>query len=40
MLFAAYRLMNSPDVTTYTSSAYPERIGTAKPPHTTSPSTS
>ena len=40
MLFAAYNDIISPDETTYTSFAYPPRIGIANPPHTTSPSTS
>ena len=40
MLLAAYSDMNSPLVTSRTASAYSRRMGTAKPPQTTSPSTS
>ena len=40
ILFAAYRDMNSPDVTMTTASAFSRLNGTAKPPHTTSPRTS
>ena len=40
MLLAAYRDIGSPEVTMMMQSAKPFLIGTANPPHTTSPRTS